>query len=39
MDVGKEAIVAKGCRLLVASQFVGNGSNGRIPNDRSVYKV
>jgi hypothetical protein len=37
--MGREVIATKGGTLLDASQFVGNGGNGRIPNDRGSFKL
>jgi hypothetical protein len=40
MDMGKETVITKGCKLqLVAFQFVGVSGRNRIPNDRGVFKL
>jgi hypothetical protein len=40
MDMGKETIITKGCRLVLdAFQFVGISSLNRIPNSRGVFKL
>jgi hypothetical protein len=40
MNMGKETIKTKGCKLLLdAFQFVGISSRNGIPNDRGVFKL
>jgi hypothetical protein len=40
MDMGKETIITKGCKLLLdAFQFVGISSRNRIPNNTGVFKL
>jgi hypothetical protein len=40
MNMGKETIITKGCKLLLdAFQFVGISSRNGIPNDRGVLII
>jgi hypothetical protein len=40
MDMGKETIITKGCKLLLdVFQFVGISGRNRIPNTRGVFKL
>jgi hypothetical protein len=40
MEMGKETIITKGCKLLLdAFQFVGISSCNRIPNNRGIFKL
>jgi hypothetical protein len=40
MDMGKETIITKSCKLLLeVFQFVDISSSNRIPNKRGIFKL